>query len=42
MIPGLDLYGTDPAKSFVTAGNDTDDLDRDIFEVCDCFNLRYS
>ena len=33
-FPGLDLYCTDPARHLLTAGQDLDDLDRDLFGVC--------
>ena len=30
MLPGLDLYYTDPALNLITAGEDLDDLGRDL------------
>ena len=33
MFPGLDLYCTDPAQYLTTAGEDLDDLDRDLSDL---------
>ena len=35
MLPGLDLYYTDPAQPLLTAAQDEDDLDHDMSDVCD-------
>ena len=35
MFPGLDLYYTDPAQHLITAGEDPDDLDRDLSDLSD-------
>ena len=42
MFPGLDLYCKDPAQHLATAGQDPDDLDRDMNEVCDIPGTPYS
>ena len=34
VVSVLDLYCTDPARHLLTAGQDLDDLDRDLFGVC--------
>ena len=33
MFPGLDLYYPDPAQHLTTAGEDLDDLDRDLSDL---------
>ena len=33
MFPGLDLYYTDPAQPFTTAGEELDDLDNDLSDL---------
>ena len=33
MFPGLDLYCTDLPQHLKTAGEDLDDLDRDLFDI---------
>ena len=33
MFPRLDLYCTDPAQPLTTAGEDLDDLDRDLSDA---------
>ena len=39
MFPGLDLYYTVPAQRLITAGQDLDDLDRDISDLSDLSDL---
>ena len=33
MLPGLDLYHTDPAQPLTTAGEAPDDLDNDLSDL---------
>ena len=33
VLPGLDLYCTDPAQHLIVAGKDVDNLDRDTSDV---------
>ena len=35
IFPGLGPYCTDPAQHLITAGQDQDDLDRDLSYPCD-------
>lgn len=35
LVPGLDLYLTDPAQPLVTARWDLDDVDRDLYDLSD-------
>ena len=37
MFPGLDLHYADPGQPLTHAGEELDDLDRDVSEVC---NIR--
>ena len=34
LSPGLDLYYADPAQHLITAGQELDDLDHDLSDVC--------
>ena len=38
MFPGLDLYYTDPAQPFTTAGEEPEDLDRDLSDLCKVYD----
>ena len=33
MFPGLNLHYTDPAQPLITAGEEPEDLDHDLFDV---------
>ena len=39
MFSGLDLYCTDPAQHLTTAGQDLDDLDRDLSDLSEVRKL---
>ena len=40
MNPGLGLHRTDPARHLRTTGQDRDDLDRDLTDVCALLSIR--
>ena len=41
IVPGLDLYYTDPAQHLITAGQDLDDLDHDLPDLSDMCKFAF-
>ena len=39
MYPGLDLYHAGPAQTLTTAGEELDDLDHDLSDLCEVCKL---